>query len=66
MTARRKPRPAPPDQQPQGEQPPEPVNVVDGIPDRSQRAPRWRYLLIAAAFAAWLAFLVYCAVAGGA
>lgn len=44
--------------------PPEPVNVVDGIPDRSDR-PGWRRLVwILVVFAAWVTFLVYCLVAG--
>jgi len=43
---------------------PEPVDVVDGIPDRSAHAPAWKYVLIALLFLAWLAFLIYCAVAG--
>lgn len=38
---------------------PEPVDVVDGIPDRRAKPSRWAYVLIAAVFVAWLAFLVY-------
>ena len=40
--------------------PPEPVDVVDGIPDRAARTPAWKYIVIAAIFLAWVAFLVYC------
>ena len=39
-------------------------DVVDGIPDRSARSPVWAYLLLAAVFLAWLAFLVYCQFGG--
>jgi len=45
---------------------PQPVDVVDGIPDRSLRPGRWKYVLIAVIFLAWVAFLVYCQLAGGA
>jgi hypothetical protein len=34
------------------------------IPCRAARRPAWKYAALAAAFAAWLAFLIYCAVAG--
>jgi len=44
--------------------PPEPVDVVDGVPDRAARAPLWRYLLLLGIFLAWLGFLIYCAAAG--
>ena len=44
--------------------PPQPVDVVDGIPDRAENPPRWKYVLIAAVFLAWLGFLIYCAAAG--
>jgi len=44
--------------------PPKPVDVVDGIPDREARPAVWKYLLIVAAFAGWLAFLIYCWLAG--
>jgi hypothetical protein len=43
----------------------EPVDVVDGIPDRAARAAWWKYLLLAAIGLAWLAVLVYCWWAGG-
>ena len=43
---------------------PEPVNVVDGIPDRSTHSGTWAYLIVAAVFVAWVAFLVYCQLAG--
>jgi hypothetical protein len=44
--------------------PPEPIDVVDGIPDRAARTPRWRYVLLAAAGLAWVAVLIYCWLAG--
>ena len=43
---------------------PQPVDVVDGIPDRSARRPLWKYILIGVLFLAWVAFLVYCHLAG--
>lgn len=47
------------------EQPREPVNLVDGMPDHSQHPALWKYLVLAAIFLAWLGFLVYCQLAGG-
>ena len=47
-----------------GEAPPQPVDVQDGIPDRSARRPAWRLVAIFAAFAAWVGFLIYCQLAG--
>jgi hypothetical protein len=44
--------------------PPEPVNVIDGVPDRSEKRGKWKIVVILAVFAAWVAFLVYCKVAG--
>ena len=44
--------------QPPQENVPPPVNLVDGIPDRSSRRPLWKYVLLAAAFLAWAAVLV--------
>ena len=41
-----------------------PVNLVDGIPDRRPGGGRWLLILIAVVFLLWLAFLVYCQVAG--
>jgi len=43
--------------------PPAPVNVVDGMPDRSERPRLWKYLLLAGVFAAWIGFLIYCQLA---
>lgn len=43
-----------------------PQRVVDGIPDRSQNCAKWKYLLLGAVFVAWVVFLVYCWLAGGA
>jgi len=40
-------------------QPTQPVDVVDGIPDRSSRPARWKYLLIVIIFVAWAALLIY-------
>jgi hypothetical protein len=44
--------------------PPEPIDVIDGIPDRAARAPWWRYALLVAAGLAWAAVLIYCWLAG--
>ena len=43
---------------------PEPVDVVDGIADRSGHPARWKILLLALIFLLWVAFLVYCGIAG--
>lgn len=56
MSDSRQDRPAP--------APPQPVDVVDGIPDRSGRPAAWKYVFLAGAFVAWVAFLIYCAAAG--
>ncbi len=37
--------------------PPEPRDVVDGMPDRAANRPLWKYLLIAGVFVAWLGVL---------
>ena len=44
--------------------PPEPIDVVEGIPDRQSNPPRWKYLVLAGMFAAWIAFMLYCELAG--
>lgn len=41
-----------------------PVNVVDGIPNRSASLRAWKYILLAAVFGAWVGFLLYCRIAG--
>jgi len=43
---------------------PEPVDVVDGIPDRSPRPARWKYVALVVVFVAWVALLVWCRIAG--
>ncbi len=43
----------------------EPIDVVDGIPDRTTRGSCWRYLLLVAIGLVWLGVLVYCWWAGG-
>jgi hypothetical protein len=51
----------------EGRQPPQPTeprDVIDGIPDRAASRPVWKYVLIGMIFLAWLAFLIYCLVAG--
>jgi hypothetical protein len=45
-------------------EPPAPVDVRDGIPDRSERRGRWPILVLLGVFLAWLGFLIYCAVGG--
>jgi hypothetical protein len=64
MSRKRKRRAAPQDDKDASRQLPEPVDVVDGIPDRRPGAPLWRYVLIGVVFLAWLSFLIYCAAAG--
>lgn len=44
--------------------PPEPIDVVEGIPDRRARSQRWRLLVLAGVFVAWIAFMLYCQLAG--
>jgi len=46
------------------EQVPDPVDVVDGIPDRSAVGLVWKWALLGAIFLVWVGFLVYCAVTG--
>ena len=37
---------------------------AEEIPGRSPNRAAWKYVLLAAIFLAWLAFLIYCAVGG--
>jgi hypothetical protein len=37
--------------------PVKPIDVVDGIPNRSPNRPLWKYLLVAVGFLAWLGVL---------
>ncbi len=46
------------------DQPIPPVNVIDGIPDRSPQRPIWMYALLGVIFLAWVGFLIYCYLAG--
>lgn len=46
------------------EQLPEPVDVIDGIPDRASRRPRWIFVLLGGIFIAWVLFLIYVRIAG--
>ncbi len=46
--------------------PPAPVDLVDGIPDRAKSPARWKYVALALIFLAWMAFLIYCLLAGNA
>ena len=45
--------------------PPEPIDVVDGLPDRSANPALWKYLTLLGIFLAWVAILIYIQVAGG-
>lgn len=45
-------------------EPPKPVDVRDGIPDRSGQSPKRVFYVLAAVFLGWLLFLIYCAAAG--
>ena len=42
----------------------EPVDVVEGIPDRSGRTPAWKYVVLAAIFVGWVSFLAVCLILG--
>jgi len=42
----------------------EPVDVVDGIPDRSAKTPAWKYVVLAAVFVGIVSFLVACLILG--
>jgi hypothetical protein len=44
--------------------PPDPVDVVDGIPDRSANAAPWKYIVMGVVFAAWMAVLIFIRIAG--
>lgn len=46
--------------------PPKAIGVVDGIPDRAERRPTWKYAAIFAVFLAWVGVLLYISLAGGA
>jgi len=63
--SKRRSRDRPPGEKAERQRIPQPVSVVNGIPDRRERTPNWMVLAIAGAFLAWLAFLIYCAAAGG-
>ena len=45
--------------------PPEPIDIIDGVPDRAPHPAVWKYLLLAGVFLAWMAFLLYCQFGGG-
>ncbi len=45
-------------QKEQAATPSQPIDVVDGIADRSSRAAAWKYALLALAFLAWVAVLL--------
>jgi len=44
--------------------PADPVNVIDGIPDRSQRGRKWKIVALLVVFVLWDAFLIYCQLTG--
>jgi len=46
--------------------PPEPVDVVDGIADRSPNPAPWKYVVLLVIFLAWIALLIFMKVAGSA
>ena len=39
------------------QQPPQPVDVQEGIPDRAANPPLWRYLVLVGAFVLWVGLL---------
>ena len=44
--------------------PSEPIDVVDGLPDRSSRPSLWKYLALLLVFLAWVAALIYIDIVG--
>lgn len=62
MTRRRKKQPTA--AKPGGPIPTRPIDVVDDIPDRRGSPARWTLLALAGIFVAWIAFLLYCQLAG--
>ena len=42
----------------------EPVDVIDGVPDRSGAPRPWKYLAAAVVFLAWVGFLIICGIIG--
>jgi hypothetical protein len=36
----------------------DPVDVVNGLADHSSRPAKWKYLVLAAIFLAWVTFLI--------
>lgn len=38
--------------------PPQGRDVVDGVPNRAARRPRWKYLLLAGLFVGWCGVLI--------
>ena len=42
----------------------EPVDVIDGVPDRSGNSRPWKYIAVAAVFGAWISFLIICGIVG--
>lgn len=44
--------------------PTEPIDVVDAIADRHAQPPRWKLLVLGGLFVAWIAFMLYCQLAG--
>ena len=46
------------------QRPPEPIDVVDGIADRSPRPTWWKYVLLLLIFLVWIALLLVMKLAG--
>ena len=44
--------------------PVEAVNIIDGIPDRSERPRKWPIVALLALFVLWVAFLIYSQLTG--
>lgn len=40
------------------------ATAAEPLPDTSPSRARWKCIVLAAVFSAWVAFLVYCALAG--
>ena len=64
MTRKRRPKPKRTARAAPAMDVPKPVDVHEGVPDCSQRQSTWRWAVMTVLFVGWVAFLVYCWLAG--